>query len=434
MRRKTHEQYVEELKSKNPNIEVVDNYINNATKILHRCLIDGHEWTVAPATTLQGHGCPICGGSIKKTHGQYVKELKEINKNIKVVDTYINIKTPILHKCLIDGHEWYATPNNILSGKGCPVCGGTIHRTHEQYVNELKLKNPSIITIEPYINNATKIMHKCLIHNYEWKISPHNTLNGCGCPECKKEKSKKILTYSHEKYIAKLLKVNENILVCETYVNAHIPILHKCLIDGHEWKVAPCSLLQGHGCPVCATMIAGGKRKKTHDQYIKELITINRDIEVLGEYIDAKTPILHRCKKDKHEWYVRPFSVLQGSGCPKCSTSRGEKIIEKWLNKNNIQYNHQKIFQDCKHIRPLPFDFYLLNYNICIEYQGKQHYEPIEYFGGQKPFENQVLRDNIKKQYCKEHNIILFTIPYFSNVYEELEKLHNIIIMKGVAA
>ena len=82
----------------------------------------------------------------------------------------------------------------------------------------------------------------------------------------------------------------------------------------------------------------------------------------------------------------------------------------KELNENNIQYNHQKIFQDCKHIRPLPFDFYLLNYNICIEYQGKQHYEPIEYFGGQKSFENQVLRDNIKKQYCKEHNIPVYNV------------------------
>ena len=61
---------------------------------------------------------------------------------------------------------------------------------------------------------------------------------------------------------------------------------------------------------------------------------------------------------------------------------------------------------------PLPFDFYLFKYNILIEYQGEQHYKPRKKFGGEEGFKNTVIRDNIKKQYCKNNNIKLIEIPY----------------------
>ena len=59
------------------------------------------------------------------------------------------------------------------------------------------------------------------------------------------------------------------------------------------------------------------------------------------------------------------------------------------------------------------FDFYLPDNNICIEYQGQQHYYPIEHFGGKDRFEEQVQRDLIKKEYCKNNNVILIEIPYW---------------------
>ena len=55
-----------------------------------------------------------------KTNKQYEKEIKQYN--IKLIDKYVNSKTRIKHKCLIDGHEWYNTPNSILNGVGCRIC------------------------------------------------------------------------------------------------------------------------------------------------------------------------------------------------------------------------------------------------------------------------------------------------------------------------
>lgn len=71
-------------------------------------------------------------------------------------------------------------------------------------------------------------------------------------------------------------------------------------------------------------------------------------------------------------------------------------------------------------IRPLPFDFYLPEYNICIEYDGEQHNRSVKHFGGDKAFYTRIKHDNIKNEYCKNNGISLLRIPYFKNIEEEL--------------
>ena len=76
-----------------------------------------------------------------------------------------------------------------------------------------------------------------------------------------------------------------------------------------------------------------------------------------------------------------------------------------------------------KKIKPLPFDFYLPNYNICIEYDGEQHFKPIKYFGGQKAFQSQQQKDEIKNKYCQDNKIKLIRISYMD--YDNIEKILN---------
>ena len=61
---------------------------------------------------------------------------------------------------------------------------------------------------------------------------------------------------------------------------------------------------------------------------------------------------------------------------------------------------------------PLPFDFYLHDYNVCIEYDGIQHFKPIEYFGGEEAFQKRQLNDKIKTEYCIDNHITLIRLPY----------------------
>lgn len=99
--------------------------------------------------------------------------------------------------------------------------------------------------------------------------------------------------------------------------------------------------------------------------------------------------------------------------CDNPFESKGEKMLDKLLQSLNIIYEKQKSFKDfiTKDFGVPRFDFYFDN--IAIEYNGIQHYEPIEHFGGEQAFEHRQYLDNLKRQYCKEHNIKLIEIPYW---------------------
>ncbi len=421
-KKKTHEEYVAELAIKNPNIEVIEKYSGANTSILHRCKIDGYEWYARPGNILFGKGCPKCAGVLKLTNEEYVDKLKSISPNIISIEEYINIKTPIFHKCLIDGYIWKTSPSSILNGYGCPKCAGNAKKTHSEYIKELSVINPNIKAIDTYINVNTPILHYCTIHNIYWNTTPERTLLGVGCPECKKELLRENHLKTHEQYVEEVQLLNPNIIVVGKYVGTKTPIEHYCKKHNLSWSAYPASILRGCGCQECCKEKIGDKNRKTHNQYVSEVSQTNPDIEVIGKYIDSQTAILHKCQKHNVLWYAYPTNILRNHGCPQCNESRGEEQIRKWLDDHYIAYIPQKTFNDCKNKQPLPFDFYMPAYNLCIEYDGEQHFRSIEFFGGEKGFIQRQYNDQIKNQYCQANNIKLLRIPYFKNVEEELNK------------
>lgn len=106
-----------------------------------------------------------------------------------------------------------------------------------------------------------------------------------------------------------------------------------------------------------------------------------------------------------------------------CLLSSGEEEIANYLTKLKITYERQKMFDSCADKYPLRFDFYLPQYNMVIEYQGIQHFEPIKYFGGEVKFATQTKHDEMKKEYCKTHNIKLYYINYNEVVQDKLDEL-----------
>jgi hypothetical protein len=111
-----------------------------------------------------------------------------------------------------------------------------------------------------------------------------------------------------------------------------------------------------------------------------------------------------------------------------CIVSKGEREISQCLDSLKIKYEKEKTFKDC--INPntgyeLRFDFFLPDYNCCIEYDGEQHYETVDYFGGEDALTDTQYRDNIKNNFCKENNIKLIRIPY-----TEYNKINNNFILK----
>ena len=94
---------------------------------------------------------------------------------------------------------------------------------------------------------------------------------------------------------------------------------------------------------------------------------------------------------------------------------------KKYLEKNNILFEQEKWFSDCRDVKPLPFDFYLPDYNTIIEFDGEQHYKQGHFTHSHLSYTQ--AHDVIKNEYCKNNNIRLIRIPYWNinNIEEILE-------------
>ena len=119
----------------------------------------------------------------------------------------------------------------------------------------------------------------------------------------------------------------------------------------------------------------------------------------------------------------QPRYLFHNSHCP-CITinSKGENNIIKILDKYNVKYETQKRLQG---IMKAPYDFYLPDFNLLIEFQGRQHFEPVKAFGGKKQFEVQKEIDLRKKKIALEQN---YDILYIS--YKEMSSIEEILVQR----
>lgn len=129
---------------------------------------------------------------------------------------------------------------------------------------------------------------------------------------------------------------------------------------------------------------------------------------------------------------VQANHLVDGSikNCINCKiTSKGEEKIKIILDELNIKYEREKIFDDCKYRTNLRFDFYIPEFNCVIEFQGIQHYKPIDFFGGEKIFNEQKIKDKIKKDFCKNNNIKFLEVSYNDNIRK---KIYNILLNEDI--
>ena len=204
------------------------------------------------------------------------------------------------------------------------------------------------------------------------------------------------------------------------YINSKTKVKIICPIHGIFEQVS-FNHLNGSGCPKCQG------RNKTTKEFIKESKNIHgyKYNYSLTNYINSKTKVKIICPG--HGVFEQlPYDHIQMQGCPKCKSSKGEMIIEKILQDSNIVYEFQKKFKNCKNKRMLPFDFYLPKYNLCIEYDGEQHFKPIKFFGGEKGFKQRQKNDKIKTQYCKNNNIELLRIKYDKDIGKSMDLICSI--------
>jgi hypothetical protein len=102
--------------------------------------------------------------------------------------------------------------------------------------------------------------------------------------------------------------------------------------------------------------------------------------------------------------------------------SKGVRDIVNILENRKIKYDREHYYEDCKNVNYLRFDFYLPDYNILIEYDGRQHFEVVDIWGGEKGLKKIKINDNIKNNYCEKNGIPLLRISHFENVEDKLNE------------
>lgn len=306
-------------------------------------------------------------------------------------------------------------------------------KTNQEFIQQLKQISSHIIPLEDYKGTDTKIKCLCTKHNFTWEISPYKLLTGRECPKCGREKQIEKQKKTTQQFIEEFALINPNVEIIGNYNSYHTPISCKCKKDGYIWQAQPADLMRGKGCPVCANESRRLKRRKNPADFLTEIQQINKDINIIGTYINNYEKIECECKICGFHWEVSPHNLLAGKSCPNCNKSKGEKEIAKILDMYHIQYFSQHSFDECKNINKLKFDFYLPLYNLCIEYDGEQHFRPVSFGCSnlekvKQNYENTKNNDKIKNQFCKQNQIDLLRIKYteFNNIDTILKQRLNL--------
>ena len=282
-----------------------------------------------------------------------------------------------------------------------------------------------------YKHTRNKVIIICPIHG-EFSQNANSHLQGIGCSQCGYELNRLKQRDTKEQFIEKARKVHGdkyNYLLVD-YFNCMTKVKIKCNICGNIFKQKPNGHLDGKGCSICSTNKRANLMRSNKDEFIEESIQIHSDKYDYSKviYINNKTKVTIICP-EHGEFYQRPNDHLNCIGCPKCDSSKGEITIRNILNKNNIKHI-QEYKLDNKY--RLWYDFYLPDYNLLVEFQGGQHFKPIEYFGGLKAFKLSKERDIFKKELAKLYGIklIYFTYKHLRMSEEEFEKFIIMIINK----
>lgn len=375
----------------------------------------------------------------KKTYDE-VKSMFEKRGYILLESEYIDSHTKMRYICKKHPNTIQQIKyNGLQQGRGCKECG------YETVSNKLKQqkKTPydivktkfekaglTLLTDEnDYMSVSNPIMRficSCSAETEQQKTwtafqqSPY-------CPLCAKEESiKKRCTDQYNEFV---LYCKEKgyipVSTLEDYSNVLTPMKYICPKHG-EQTTNLSHLREGKGCPKCGYEKIGEKCRIS-DEELRMRIK-NRELELLTSYSNLHDIGTFQCFHHPNVQFKARISdvIYSDVKCPACHESKGEKKIRLWLENHNISFEPQKRFKELfryKSQNKLSYDFYVPSCNLLIEYQGEFH-DGTAWQQTSEHYENQKIKDAIKKEYAKNNGYGFLEIWYwdYKNIESILEK------------
>lgn len=297
-----------------------------------------------------------------KTNEEFQEEITKKNPHIKILEDYKGVSTKILYRCVYCGKERYSIPNALLKGRIPQCCYQRLYKSksNEEFIEDLKIKNPKVVALDSYKTENVEILFKCLYCGNEWLAKPKTILRGDGCPGCRYVRFAKSRTQDMFDFLCDIKKLYPNINVYGEFKNRHTPIECECLLCGEILKKTPYELEKGYGCR-CLRQKSKGESK-------------------IKNWLDKNNI--------KYEMY-KTYSDLLG-------TRNGH----------------------------LSYDFYVPCVNTLIEYQGQFHdgTTTIKYgYQSDSELSRQQEHDRIKREYAQNNNINLLEVWYWD--YDNIEDI-----------
>ena len=345
----------------------------------------------------------------KKTMAEI--EEKCTNNDIEFLDLYY-ISTSYLHnvRCMKCGHFWKIRINDV-GRYGCLPCSNKLKsiNTKKPFSEVLKTFNTKNLNIldDFYVNSQTPINTECLNCDYTWKVSYNAIQQGGNCPRCAGK-----LKHTLEEINILYAKIGL-IFLDKVYIKNDFPHNTQCMECCYNWKLRYQDARKGHGCPRC-----GQSLKYTLEQIQEIFKKINLDfLDISYKNKDTKHTI--KCLTCFLVFKKNIGAIINGhSGCPFCTRGLDEKITIKFAEDFFKLKINKKTFKmpDCDFQKKCIVDGYFCigTKEIIIEYNGGQHYYPVNFAGNwqttNKNFERQTKRDRWLKNFCNENKILLLEV------------------------
>ncbi len=325
----------------------------------------------------------------------------------------IKSKDRIQLKCKICNKIWFTTYSTFMSKKsGCSSCTH-VELNKKLYVshNKKRIKqfkehcaNNDIYYNKLPLKSSDIIEFNCLKCNRKWTNTLTSVLtNKSGCLSCN---GNRVTNQTIDNFICKY-----NIERLSNASGSLAKIKFKCNNCNYIWEATSRSIFTAKNkCKNCCNKTFLLTNEIVDYRLLEKKLNIIRRSNCNGSASKA----LFMCTVCKHEWQNTVGNIIyEKRGCPHCNVKYNEKLIFKWLIENNIKFTPQYFIK--YKLKKIFVDFYLPNINTIIEYNGLQHYE-IVYFSNYseqvavEKLKNQIKRDNLVRNYCKNNYINLVEI------------------------
>lgn len=336
---------------------------------------------------------------------------------------YKTSSTRVACRCDACGHEGRKTLSNILEGMGCLMCHyasrkGRGKYTYDEVCNIFADNNCTLLD-DTYTNMNEKLEYVCSCGNKDYKTLK-SFLKGARCEKCRYKRVSDAKTTTMEE-IKDIFSKEGYTVVSEKYDYKDAYKIEYICPSGHKGEMSLAKFNYGSRCPKCLRLRLADEFKLDIDE-VRSRFADKGFTLLTNNYINSNQKLGFICKCG-NEYEATMGNLRHIDGCPKCNIrSKGEFRVMNHLESTGVDYIPQFTTTKCKNIRPLRFDFAIIGNNgsvkMFIEYDGIQHFEPIDYFGGEDNFLYVKKNDEIKNDYCNENDIPLIRIPYweFDNI------------------